>query len=104
MGTPDYKDIIDVLKAVIDHVHGHIVEAPNEEASTLEVAATERPSTSTAFAKRGRGQRVVTPWVVPSVDPSPPTPHPSPSPDIPPSTPHPCLGFDFPPLTPHSFP
>ena len=88
MGTPDYKDITDVLKVVneIDRVRGHIAEAPNEEASILEVAATERPSTSTTPARRGRGQHVATPQVVPSPDPSPPTPHPSPRFDIPPPT------------------
>ena len=106
VGTLDYKDITDVLKAVneIDRVHGHIVKAPNEEASTLEVAATERSSTSTAPTRHGYVQCVATPQVVPSPDPSPPTPHPSPSPDIPSPTSHPCLGFDIPPPTRLSFP
>ncbi|KAL0007992.1 hypothetical protein SO802_009494 [Lithocarpus litseifolius] len=57
MGTPDYKDITDVLKAVneIDCVRGHIAEAPNDKATTLEAAAIERPSTSTTAAECGRG-------------------------------------------------
>ena len=48
MGTPDYKDIIDVLKAVneIDRVQPHIPEAPNEEATTPEAVFIERPSTT----------------------------------------------------------
>ena len=76
VGTLDYKDITDVLKAVneIDRVRGHIAKAPNEEASTFEVAATERPSMSTAPARHGCGQCVATPQVVPSPNPSPPTP------------------------------
>ncbi|KAK9996745.1 hypothetical protein SO802_021431 [Lithocarpus litseifolius] len=60
--TPKYKDITNVLKVVneINHVSGHIVEDQNEEVATLEAAATERPSTSTALARCGRGQRVAT--------------------------------------------
>ena len=93
VGTLDYKDITDVLKAVneINCVRGHIAKAPNKEASTLEVAATERSSTSTAPARHGYVQCVATPQVVPS-------------PDIPSPTSHPCLGFDIPPPTRLSFP
>ena len=99
VGTLDYKDITDVLKAVneIDRVHGHIVKASNEEASTLEVAATERSSTSTAPARHGYVQCVATPPVVPSPDPSPPTrlsfPQLSPIPSF-------DLGIDFNPTPP----
>ena len=80
MGTLDYKDIIDVLKAVneINRVHGHIAKAPIDEAATLEAAGIERPSTSTTPTERGRGhgQRVAsTPRVVLSPNPSPPTRH-----------------------------
>ena len=57
MGTLDYKDITNVLKAVneIDYVRGHIAKALNDEAATIEAAATERPSTSTAPAGHGHG-------------------------------------------------
>nr|POE57523.1 udp-galactose transporter 2 [Quercus suber] len=117
VGTPDYKDITDVLKAVneIGRVQPHICESLNEEAATPEAAATERPSTSTALAGLGSHLPVATPQVVPTLDPSPsiphpspspnipsPTPHPSPTPNIPPPTPHPCLGSDIPPPTPRS--
>ena len=76
VGTPDYKDITDVLKAVneIECVRGHIVEAPNEEATTLEAAAVERPSMSTAPTKRGLHQHVAIPRIIPSPNPSPLTP------------------------------
>ena len=125
MGTPDYKDITDVLKAVneIDRVQPHIPEAPNEEAATPEAVFIERPSTterpSMSIAHAGHGSRspVATVRVVPTLEPSPstphpspcpnipsPTPHPSPTPNIPPPTPHPCPGSDIPPPTPRSFP
>ena len=101
VGIPDYKDIIDVLKAVneIDRVRGHISKAPNEEAATLKEAATERPSMSTTLIRHGSRLPVVTPRVVPTLDPSPPTPNLSPSTNIPPPTSHPCPGFDIPPPT-----
>ena len=125
VGTLDYKDIIDVLMAVneIDHVRGHIPEAPNEEAATPIATTTERPSTtkrpsmSTAPAGHGSHSPVATPQVVPTPDPSPSTPHPSPSPNIPsptphpsptpnilPPTPYPCPRSNIPPPTPRSFP
>ncbi|XP_030946469.1 vegetative cell wall protein gp1-like [Quercus lobata] len=119
VGTPDYKDITDVLKAVneIDRVQTHIPEAPNKEAATPEATSTERPSMSTTLARHGSCPLVATPQVVPTPDPSPSTPHPSPSPNIPsstlrpsptpnipPPTPHLCPGSDIPPPTPRSFP
>ncbi|KAL0012771.1 hypothetical protein SO802_007879 [Lithocarpus litseifolius] len=125
VGTPNYKDIIDVLKAVneIDRVQAHIHEAPNEEAATSKAAAIERPSTterpsmSTTLARHGSRPPVATPQVVPTPDPSPSTPHPSlspnipsptlhpsPAPNIPPPIPHPCPGSDILPPTPRSFP
>ena len=68
MGTPDYKDITNVLKAMneIDHVQAQIPEAPNEEVGTPVATATkrlstiERPSTSTAPARRGSRLPVAT--------------------------------------------
>ena len=76
MGTLDYKDITDVLKAVneIDRVRGHISNAPNEEAATPKEAATERLSMSTASIRHGSRLPIVTPQVVPTLDPSPPHP------------------------------
>ena len=42
MGTEDYKNITDVLKAIqeIDHVQPPIPEAPNEEAAIPTAVAT----------------------------------------------------------------
>ena len=108
MGIEDYNDITDVLKAVheIDRVQPPIPEVLNEEATTLVVASTQRPSTSTDPAGHGSRLPVATPQVVPTPDPdpSPSTPHPSLSSSIPSPSPHPCLGFDIPPPTPQSFP
>ena len=101
VGIPDYKDIIDVLKAVneIDRVCGQISKAPNEEAATPKETTTERPSMSTAPIGYGSRLPVVTPRVVPTLDPSPPTPYLSPSTNIPPPTSHPCPGSNIPPPT-----
>ena len=101
MGIPYYKDITNVLKTVneIDHVRGHISKALNEEAATPEEAATERPSMSTTPIGHGSRLPVVTPRVVPTLDPSPPTPYLSPSTNMPPPTSHPCPGSDILPPT-----
>ncbi|XP_050273114.1 vegetative cell wall protein gp1-like [Quercus robur] len=129
----DHKDIIDVLTVVhlLDRVQPPIPEALNEEAATpAGQSSIEGPSTSTALAECPSRLPVATPWVVPTPDPSPstphpslspaipsstphpspsptipsPIPHPSPRPTIPPPTPHPCPGFDIRPPTPRSFP
>ena len=82
MGTEDHKDITDVLKAVqeIGRIQLLDPKAPNEDAATPAVAATQRLNTiespSTSIDPAGR-PLVSTPQVVPTLDPSPSTPHPS---------------------------
>ena len=61
MGMEDYKDITDVAVQEIGRVHSPILEAPNEEAATLAVAATQRLSTSTTPTRYGSRSLVATP-------------------------------------------
>ena len=84
VGTEDHKDITDVLTAVHEINRVNIPEAPNEEAATPGgLSTTEGPSKSTIPAECPSRPLVATPQVVPTLDPSPSTPHPSLSPTIP---------------------
>ncbi|XP_050290565.1 vegetative cell wall protein gp1-like [Quercus robur] len=107
VGTEDHMDITDVLTTVhlLDRVQPPMPEAPNEEAATpAGPSTTEGPSTSTAPAGCPSRLPIATPWVVPTPDPSPSTPHPSSSPTIPSSTPHPSPSPTIPSPIPHSSP
>ena len=115
VGSPEYKQITAVLKAV-EHLRRITALLPLEETDGANPKAPEdtgRPSTSSTRASHSHGQRAAPHQVVsrPSPPPPPhasagpefpPPPHASPSPEIPPRTTHVVLDLEIPLPTAHA--